>query len=177
MTKDKIASLDAGTSKFKTSAGHKNLKLIDTVRLNWVYCDAYRPSITLTSRDFAQGRLEGFIREQGSLPDPCRLHLPTNSTSRLRLFVYIIEVTTSDVYQFRISLPKHRILVSFWYKGQNIALLANSFFNGFVLFSLVNMGFDVDHMCQCRFCLWSIGEGIPGPCPRKPRLHKREHSL
>jgi len=50
----------------------KNLKLIETVRLNLVYCGAYRPSVTLRrSRDYyAQVHHEGIEREPCSLPDP-----------------------------------------------------------------------------------------------------------
>jgi hypothetical protein len=57
----------------------KSVELTDTVRLNLVYCDAYRPSVTLTSRDFAQGRLEGFVRELALFPSPSsdQLHQPT----------------------------------------------------------------------------------------------------
>ena len=49
------------------------LKLIDTVRLNWVHCDAYHLSIMLTSRDFAQLSsrfMPSLCSDQLHQPDP-----------------------------------------------------------------------------------------------------------
>jgi hypothetical protein len=82
---------------------HENLKLIETVRPNLVYCGAYRQSVTLTSRDFAQVRHVGIGREPCSLPDPCRHHLPTNTTSQLRVSMYMICVNSE--YLFRNAGP------------------------------------------------------------------------
>ena len=70
----------------------KNVKSIDTVRPNLVYCGAYRPSVTLTSRDSAQVRHEGIVRE------------PTKG-------IYVHD--GYDMRQLSISLPKRRILASF----------------------------------------------------------------